>query len=148
MNFVDAIRMATQVKPEGETQRVVMVEQTTEPDETVREVQEAAQTDDAVVTSVQQLPDGASVVRIELRLTPEQTQTLLKGALGASHRYMTLREAAQYLRLSQGRLEELAREGRVPGFQLDGAWRFEKQSLDQWAGDQSTQTTTTRKGVA
>lgn len=120
MNFVDALRHVTMAPTERERAVTQIDNSDTEDGE-------------AVVTSVHREEDGTSVVRLELRLSPEQTHALLKSALGGNHRYMTLREAASYLRLKPKHLEELAAGGQVPGFQIDDAWRFEKKALDQWA---------------
>jgi excisionase family DNA binding protein len=45
---------------------------------------------------------------------------------------MTLREAAHYLRLRLAEVESLAEQGIIPGFKVDGRWRFLKNALDEW----------------
>jgi len=81
---------------------------------------------------------SGNVVRLELFLDPSQMNAMLK-ALINSHQYvMTLREAASYLRISSQKLERMANEHEVPGFLIDGRWRFPKVALDEWLSVQST----------
>ncbi|MBV6458111.1 MAG: hypothetical protein HONBIEJF_01234 [Fimbriimonadaceae bacterium] len=81
---------------------------------------------------------SGNVVRLELFLDPSQMNAMLK-ALINSHQYvMTLREAASYLRISSQKLERMAGDHEVPGFLIDGRWRFPKVALDEWLSVQST----------
>lgn len=73
-----------------------------------------------------------SVVRLELFLTPEQLSGLFRAVVANQHTVMTLREAASYLRVSASRLEEMAQEGDIPAFLIDGKWRFPRNSVDEW----------------
>ena len=73
-----------------------------------------------------------SVVRLELFLTPEQLSGLFRAVVANQHSVMTLREAASYLRVSASRLEEMAQEGDIPAFLIDGKWRFPRNSVDEW----------------
>lgn len=50
---------------------------------------------------------------------------------------LTVREVAQYLRLSQAKVYRLAREGSLPVFRIGKAWRFRKDLLDEWLVRQS-----------
>lgn len=50
---------------------------------------------------------------------------------------MTVREVAEYLRLSQAKVYRLAREGGLPVFRIGKAWRFRKDLLDEWLVRQS-----------
>lgn len=84
-------------------------------------------------------PHGSQVVRLELMLTAEQIAALFKSIVTSQHSVMTLREAASHLRLSSHHLEQLAQEGDVPAFQLDGRWRFSRQALDEWLSVQQQQ---------
>lgn len=159
MNFVDAIRLASQnavalqaattpaATPGNETQPMEAAEAAASPapaqpaPQNVTTPQPALppqtppreNTDQEVVTQLLQEPSGGSVVRIELRLSPEQTQILLNSALTSNHRYLTSREAAKYLRMTKSAVEEMAENNELPAFQLEGTWRFEKNSLDDWA---------------
>ncbi len=50
---------------------------------------------------------------------------------------LTLREAAQYLRLSERSLYDLARAGRLPAAQLGGKWLFPRARLEGWLAAQA-----------
>jgi excisionase family DNA binding protein len=80
-----------------------------------------------------------NVVRLELFLSAEQMATLFKSVVSSQHSVMTLREAASYLRVAATSLEQLASEGNVPAFQVDGRWRFSKSALDDWLAVQNQQ---------
>ncbi len=71
-------------------------------------------------------------VKLELFLNPEQIAALLQGVVGSSHAVMTLREAASFLRITSSRLESMAEGREVPGFQIDGKWRFSRVALEDW----------------
>ena len=45
---------------------------------------------------------------------------------------LTLREAAEYLRLSQRTLLRLLREGRIPGRKIGGQWRLTERRLTEY----------------
>lgn len=45
---------------------------------------------------------------------------------------MTIREVAQFLRLTEKTAYRYALEGTIPGFKVGGAWRFRKSALEQW----------------
>lgn len=45
---------------------------------------------------------------------------------------LTVRDVANYLRLSEAKVYRLAREGNVPAFRLGKSWRFRKDLLDAW----------------
>jgi len=51
---------------------------------------------------------------------------------------LTVREVAEYLRLSQAKVYRLANEGSLPVFRIGKAWRFRKDLLDEWLVRQST----------
>jgi excisionase family DNA binding protein len=82
---------------------------------------------------------GGSVVRLELFLSPEQLTGLFRAIVGVQHTVMTLREAATYLRVPAGSLEQMAQEGQVPAFLIDGKWRFQRSGLDEWLSMRSHQ---------
>lgn len=50
---------------------------------------------------------------------------------------LTLREAAEFLRLSERSLYELARSRRVPAAQLGGKWLFPRTQLERWLSAQA-----------
>jgi len=45
---------------------------------------------------------------------------------------MTIREVAEYLKLTEKTAYRLAAEGKIPGFKVGGAWRFRKSEIDTW----------------
>ena len=47
---------------------------------------------------------------------------------------MTIPELAEYLRLPQSTLYQLAREGTIPGVKVGRHWHFHLESVDQWLG--------------
>jgi len=73
-----------------------------------------------------------SVVRLELLLSPDQLSNLFRAVAANQHSLWTLRDAAAYLRINAKALTQLAEEGSVPGFLVDGRWRFAKNAIDEW----------------
>lgn len=49
---------------------------------------------------------------------------------------MTLREVAEYLRLTEKTTYRYALEGTIPGFKVGGTWRFRKSEIDRWITEQ------------
>ena len=45
---------------------------------------------------------------------------------------LTVREVAEYLRLSEAKVYRLAKERRLPAIRIGKAWRFRKDLLDDW----------------
>ncbi|MFQ3588093.1 MAG: helix-turn-helix domain-containing protein [Fimbriimonadaceae bacterium] len=78
-----------------------------------------------------------NVVRLEMFLSPEQMTTLLKSVIGSQHSVMTIREAAAYLRVNSNALEQMAENGEIPAFQIEGRWRFQRSTVDEWLSIQS-----------
>ncbi len=74
----------------------------------------------------------STVVRLELFLSPEQLRGLFHAVLNTQHSMMTLREAAQYLRIHPKTLEQMAKEGEIPALLIEGRWRLPKASIDEW----------------
>lgn len=50
---------------------------------------------------------------------------------------MTMREVADFLRLTEKTAYRLASEGKIPGFKVGGSWRFRKEEIDTWIDTQS-----------
>lgn len=46
--------------------------------------------------------------------------------------WLTLEEAAQYLKMGKSTLYELARKGKTPAHKMGRAWRFDAEELDNW----------------
>jgi excisionase family DNA binding protein len=45
---------------------------------------------------------------------------------------MTISDVAQYLRISEAKVYELARNGTIPVLRIGKSWRFQKDLLKQW----------------
>ena len=45
---------------------------------------------------------------------------------------MTIKDVAQYLRISEAKVYELARAGAIPALRIGKSWRFQKDLLKQW----------------
>lgn len=146
MNLADAIRRATQVAMPnsdnelfGERLRVVSGTYV----EASYDVSAVSEGEDSTMNDsidnnlpVREATAGPnsqqSVVRLELLLTPDQLSNLFRAVAANQHSLWTLRDAAAYLRISPKALTQLAEEGQVPGFLVDGRWRFAKSSVDEW----------------
>lgn len=45
---------------------------------------------------------------------------------------MTVRDVAEYLRVSEAKVYRLAKGGELPVFRIGKAWRFRRDLLDDW----------------
>ena len=45
---------------------------------------------------------------------------------------LTVREVAEYLRMSEAKVYRLVKERRLPAVRIGKAWRFRKDPLDNW----------------
>jgi excisionase family DNA binding protein len=52
--------------------------------------------------------------------------------LGMAPAVMTVREVAAYLRVHPSTIYRLLKRGRIPGFRIDGDWRFHIKTIDEW----------------
>lgn len=50
---------------------------------------------------------------------------------------MTIREVAEYLRLTEKTAYRFALEGKIPGFKVGAAWRFRREDIVNWIIEQS-----------
>jgi len=50
---------------------------------------------------------------------------------------MTIREVADFLRLTEKTAYRLASEGKIPGFKVGGSWRFQRAEIENWIAEQS-----------
>ena len=57
---------------------------------------------------------------------------LFRALVATQHSMLTLREAANYLRIPSSTLELLAAESKLPALHIDGRWRFPKSGIDEW----------------
>jgi len=46
--------------------------------------------------------------------------------------WLTVKEVAQYLKLSPDLIYKLAQQGKIPASKVGTAWRFKKQKIDEW----------------
>jgi excisionase family DNA binding protein len=60
---------------------------------------------------------------------------------GTPPEVMTLDETARYLRLSKRTVRKLAKQGRLPGREIEGDWRFLKAALENWLRGQDGRAT-------
>ena len=44
----------------------------------------------------------------------------------------TVKEIAQYLKLSTDLIYKLAQQGRIPASKVGSAWRFKREKIDRW----------------
>jgi excisionase family DNA binding protein len=48
------------------------------------------------------------------------------------HDIMTVHEVANYLRLSEATIYQMARTGRIPVYHMGRVWRFKRVDIDTW----------------
>ncbi|PID38747.1 MAG: DNA-binding protein [Proteobacteria bacterium] len=48
---------------------------------------------------------------------------------------LTIREVAEYLKVTEKTVYGLAQKGKIPGFKVGGQWRFKREDIDQWIED-------------
>ena len=49
---------------------------------------------------------------------------------------LTIREVAEFLKLTEKTAYRLVSEDKLPGFKVGGSWRFRKSEIDQWIRQQ------------
>lgn len=50
---------------------------------------------------------------------------------------LTVREVAEYLKVTERTIYRLATEGQIPSFKVGGSWRFQRSDLIQWMNEQA-----------
>lgn len=58
--------------------------------------------------------------------------------MGGAGSKLSAKEVAEYLEVELRTVEQWAREGKIPGAQEGGQWRFEKSKLDEWVASQKS----------
>ncbi|MAF58531.1 MAG: DNA-binding protein [Ponticaulis sp.] len=53
-----------------------------------------------------------------------------------SDEILTLKELAEYLKLTEKTAYRLAAEGKLPGFKVGGSWRFRTGDIEAWINKQ------------
>ena len=51
---------------------------------------------------------------------------------------LTIREVADYLRITEKTAYRLAASEKLPGFKVGGSWRFRRSEIDAWIETQKT----------
>ena len=49
---------------------------------------------------------------------------------------LTIKEVADYLKLTERTLYRLVQEGKIPGFKVGNSWRFKRADIERWIEDQ------------
>lgn len=52
-------------------------------------------------------------------------------------RLMTIREIADYLRLSKVTVYKMTRQGKIPALKIGRQWRYNKAEIDSWVKQKS-----------
>lgn len=50
---------------------------------------------------------------------------------------MTIKQVAEYLKISPRTVYKLVKEGAIPSFKIMNMWRFERAKIDQWIQEKS-----------
>lgn len=73
-----------------------------------------------------------NAIRLEMFLSPEQANNLLKALVHGQQSLLTLTEASAFLRVRATTVAKLANEGQIPAALVDGKWRFQRHELQSW----------------
>jgi excisionase family DNA binding protein len=50
---------------------------------------------------------------------------------------MTIKQVAEYLKVSPRSVYKLVKEGTIPTFKIMNMWRFERSKIDRWINEKS-----------
>jgi excisionase family DNA binding protein len=81
--------------------------------------------------------DEGGTVRLEVTLGKQQLAAVLRTVLSSPPSILTAREVAHMLRVKVTQVEELASRNEIPGFLVDGKWRFARSVVHEWMENQS-----------
>ena len=59
---------------------------------------------------------------------------------------MTVKEVAEYLKITEKTAYRLTAEGKIPGFKVGGAWRFRRTEIETWLENQSKKSSDSNGG--
>ncbi|MGS2723002.1 methylation-associated defense system helix-turn-helix domain-containing protein MAD1 [Porticoccus sp. GXU_MW_L64] len=59
---------------------------------------------------------------------------------------MTVKEVAEYLKITEKTAYRLTAEGKIPGFKVGGAWRFRRTEIEIWIENQSKKSSDSNGG--
>lgn len=62
-------------------------------------------------------------------------------------RWMTVKEVAEYLQLSNDQIYHMAQQGKIPVSKIGARWRFKKEKIDKWMEANSGTTPVTNSVV-
>jgi excisionase family DNA binding protein len=48
---------------------------------------------------------------------------------------MTIRDVAEFLKVTEKTIYRMAADGRIPGFKVGGTWRFDKADIEKWIAE-------------
>jgi excisionase family DNA binding protein len=51
-------------------------------------------------------------------------------------RFLTLQEVADLLKIKERTIYQWAQQGKIPGFKLGNAWRFDRDDIEVWIEEQ------------
>lgn len=57
----------------------------------------------------------------------------------AEDKILTLKEVADYLKLTERTIYRLSQDGKLPGFKVGSSWRFRLRDIDEWIEDQKAE---------
>jgi len=63
-------------------------------------------------------------------MKPRPISLMLTGR--AEHPVMSVKDLAQYLKVTRATIYKLVRRGELPAFRLGGEWRFNLESVEKW----------------
>ncbi len=58
---------------------------------------------------------------------------------------LTIREVADYLKVTERTLYRLVQDGKLPAFKVGNSWRFRREDLERWISEQSRGADTNRE---
>jgi excisionase family DNA binding protein len=58
--------------------------------------------------------------------------SIMKDWKNMTDTWLTVKEVAQYLKLSPDLIYKLAQQGKIPASKVGTAWRFKREKVDQW----------------
>ncbi|MBX7482085.1 helix-turn-helix domain-containing protein [Qipengyuania qiaonensis] len=50
---------------------------------------------------------------------------------------LTVRDVAEFLKVTERTIYRLATEGKIPSFKVGGSWRFQRSDLIRWMNEQA-----------
>lgn len=53
-------------------------------------------------------------------------------------RFLTLQEVSDLLKIKERTIYQWVQQGRIPGFKLGNAWRFDRDDIEVWIAEQKT----------